>query len=295
VSGSVASGRSDECELTGSEMMAELRRMVSLLNEVLSQHILDPKAGSRKDPRWILYTHPETDAEFPIISFTQTGMSFSELGHGGVARVLKTEVADEYLSGDGTNSIFQLARFPVYQIESVEYPIGNKLQWIDEYAEEDYTIGKFKTRDIPIIGVDNIKVNYTYALDSSLQTGFTNTMTYQVTVWSRRGDTFTVTDPHYAISKVHMSGSKLCDYVAEQVVDAIMENRDYIRTQGITKANIAGFSQANYDPETKLYVKNLTFEFIVDTLYNNDAVASNKIAQIQGNIDSKYNQNIIIP
>jgi hypothetical protein len=259
--------------------MADIRRIVKLIVDLLYSNVPDVRP-SRKDSRWILYTHPETDAEFPIISFTQVSSSISEIGIGAVSDIVKQKVSSEYLSGDGVKTVFQLNKYPIYKIEYIEYPIGNRLKWIDEYYEEDFSKGLVGFRTPPDVGVNNIKVSYSYNTDASIQTGFRNRLSYQISVWVKRGEIYKVNDSEYGLYNENMSGGKLCDYLAEKVIDAVMKNREFLRTQGVIYSKISGFSQSSYDESTQLYVKLITLELELDSMYNEEEYTIKDIEEV---------------
>ena len=205
--------------------MAELRKVVQLLNSILRDNVSDPLEGHRTDPVWVLYTTPEKDAlleETPLISIKLAGSTVSEIGWNAIADVTR-----------------------------------------DNLLHKD--------------------LGYTK--------GYKHNNTYQITIWVKRKEPVLVTNPRYGITNEKFSGLKMCDYMAEQILDALMQSREYLRTQGVIYSSVEGYNEPTYDAHTNMYTKSITFLVVIDTLYGDEQDA---IGKIEEDINSIYQQHITI-
>jgi hypothetical protein len=211
-----------------------------------------------------MYSHPETDAVYPFISIHQNASTVSNIGLGRTAGVTKTSVTDTF-TGDGVKTDFQLTNGNVQYVALVE------CSWLDPTINVDYNyfsldkmegIISFRSGNTPPAG-STLTVTYLCDPDDNEKFGYRISPSYAVTCWARKSSQNSPNDEQFVIEGEKMANGRLVDYLAELVVDRITEDYTRLRAKNL-QVKVLSYSDTIYDPETRLFARQINVEVTTD-------------------------------
>ena len=83
---------------------------------------------------------------------------------------------------------------------------------------------------------------------------------YSIQVWVKESDTATINGSRYA-------ATLLRDYIADKIIETLVNKRHYLQgTYGLIDSRIESIASGPFDEETRLYMKDIRLQVIMDVL-----------------------------